>query len=425
MTPVTQPRGSLMPFQWIRLAVALWILVAGSVVQAQTCVDHDGDGWGWNGVASCLIDPSASPGAGTNSCVDEDGDGYGWDGTSSCIVGATDRQTDANCIDTDGDGYGWNGVASCVVGSAPSGQPATNGIGNASCVDDDGDGWGWNGSASCLVSAGTGSNGGSQNNGMHCVDDDGDGWGWDGSSSCVANPARIDSAAAITDLVLVTGQSNALGAGTTFDPSLDSGHSQVYAFTESGWQVASLRQIWDLGWNPRTNPDTDPHNNFALHYGVRLVQRDPSRVVGFVLATAPGQPISHWSYNGSFYHSIRTKVVSAINQLPHKAQLDGILFHQGESDGGDSGAYGQALRSLIHNLRSEPWFDSGKPFICGETARLPVNNQLNSLNRDSDPYTSCVPATDLPVHLDQQHFTAEALRTLGMRYADRYLSIID
>jgi hypothetical protein len=413
----------LLAVRTIALATIGWMLSANTALYAQTCIDHDGDGWGWNGVASCVVgSPAQTVQQGSGDCIDPDGDGYGWNGVASCEVSATSPQNDntsAACVDADGDGYGWNGVASCVVGSdRPTPQGGNT---NATCVDEDGDGWGWDGSQSCRISAGASSSGG----GAPCIDDDGDGWGWDGSNSCRTQAALASGPASITDLVLVTGQSNALGAGTAFDWSLDRGHSQVYAFTDSGWRIADLRQVWDLGWHPRTNPGTDPHNNFALHFGKRLVQRDPSRVVGFVLASAPGQPISHWSYNSDFYNSIRAKVSRAINQLPHKSQLDGILFHQGESDGADSNSYGQDLRNLIHNLRSEPWFDYGRPFICGETARLPVNNQLNSLNRDTDPYTGCVQASNLPVHLDEQHFTASALRALGARYADRYLSIVD
>ena len=39
----------------------------------------------------------------------------------------------------------------------------------------------------------------------------------------------------ITDLILVTGQSNALGSQSAFDVSLDSPHQQVFAFTDQGW----------------------------------------------------------------------------------------------------------------------------------------------------------------------------------------------
>ncbi len=47
------------------------------------CVDTDGDGWGWDGNASCRMEGSwheIKP-----ECLDPDGDGWGWDGSESCI----------------------------------------------------------------------------------------------------------------------------------------------------------------------------------------------------------------------------------------------------------------------------------------------------------------------------------------------------
>ena len=52
------------------------------------------------------------------------------------------------CIDEDGDGFGWDGSATCLV-SASTGSTASAGLvdessfGSLACVDADGDGWGW------------------------------------------------------------------------------------------------------------------------------------------------------------------------------------------------------------------------------------------------------------------------------------------
>lgn len=328
------------------------------------------------------------------------------------------------------------------VTSAPG--PVTSGQGP--CIDTDGDGWGWNG-ASCRV-AGNGSSAGSQNtasasnssdNTGPCIDTDGDGWGWNGASCKVApinasgsnnvNSADASSSSAfrpsdITDLVLLTGQSNALGANTDYVASLDSPDPQVFAFTDVGWKQADLHQIWDRGWHPRNYPDTDPSNNLLLHFGKRLVARDSGRVVGFILVSAPGAAISNWDYNGEFYRRIENRVLDAINQLPHKSRLDGILWHQGETDANDTPYYGNKLRALIRNFRSENWFSDSKPFLCGEIAkRGGVNNRLNALNNDSDPYTGCVSSLGVATRFDGSHFTAEGLREIGKRYADRYYSI--
>ena len=109
-----------------------------------------------------------------SSCVDPDGDGWGWDGSASCRVSEEPViPSEAVCIDTDGDGWGWDGTASCRITTSVSDDE------QSLCVDTDGDGWGWDGTSSCRVSVG--------NNTVQdlCVDSDGDGWGWNGTDSCV------------------------------------------------------------------------------------------------------------------------------------------------------------------------------------------------------------------------------------------------
>lgn len=51
--------------------------------QSQSCVDSDGDGWGWDGTVSCLVEPSVPVVAG--ECIDVDGDGWGWNGVDTCF----------------------------------------------------------------------------------------------------------------------------------------------------------------------------------------------------------------------------------------------------------------------------------------------------------------------------------------------------
>lgn len=245
----------------------------------------------------------------------------------------------------------------------------------------------------------------------------------DPTAEPVEEPATPPTTADITDLILVTGQSNALGAGSSYDYRIDIPDNRVFAFTSDGWQMADLHQIWDQDWFPRTTPGTEPSNNFSLHFGKRVVELAPERVLGFLLITAPGEPIAHWDSEGEFFNEIRIKVSNAINELPTKSAVDGILWHQGESDGRDDDVYAQNLYELIDNFRSESWFGFEKPFICGETAALPVNRQLNKLNSDSDPWTACIAAEGLPTRDDDAHFNAESLRTIGRRYAEQYVEI--
>ena len=246
------------------------------------------------------------------------------------------------------------------------------------------------------------------------------------SDRTITLPLMSDAgAAAITDVVLVTGQSNALGADTSYDASIDIPHPRAFAFTENGWRVADLNQVWDLGWHPRNFPDTDPSNNFGFHFARKVAERRPDRVVGFILVTAPGEAISSWDYESELYVKIRNRVVIALNELPSKATIDGILWHQGETDWADTDYYTSKLNDVIRNFRGESWFGDGRPFICGETVEAPVNNRLMALNTDGDSWTGCVASDGLPTFLDGLHFSAEGLRIIGTRYATQYLQMTE
>lgn len=350
--------------------------------------------------------------------------------------------------DSDGDGYGWENHATCLVtdGSAPV-VPAVTPIARPSCVrsdsDSDGDGYGWENNETCLVTDT------SVAEPVHVatlppipVTQDSDsvedsapaGSSIDTvvvmpqSEPANAEPATGETAdgsitaSDITDLILVTGQSNTLGAGTAYDALLDASNDRVFAFTDRGWQVADLKQIWDHEWHPLNHPETDPSNNFSLHFGKSVATADSSRVVGFILASSPGSKIEAWNKGSSFYNTVQNKVVDALNRLPHKSAIDGILWHQGESDGQDIPSYTVSLNELIFNLRSEQWVQNQAPFICGETKIASVNRRLNGLNEDDDPSTACVEAFDLSTR-DGTHFDAPALRILGARYADAWLNI--
>jgi len=160
-----------------RASLASLVIALGwsptSFAQTGACIDSDGDGYGWDGVATCLVGDSANSESSGNAgaCVDSDGDGYGWDGVATCIVGAAGSGSqsagnDSACVDSDGDGYGWNGVATCLVGESSTSTPSGNSGGSGACVDSDGDGYGWDGVATCLVG------GGLQNDGSNQTDND-------------------------------------------------------------------------------------------------------------------------------------------------------------------------------------------------------------------------------------------------------------
>ncbi len=412
---------------------ALLYLAASAVIARPVCQlpgsDPDGDGYGWENNQTCLVgeQSTVSVVGGLPLCrsasSDSDGDGYGWEANNSCRVASSTSFTDAaaadsesgnpQCtsasVDPDGDGYGWENNRSCVVvaerviGSAPDVSAASPellaeervSLGLPACSD-------------------------------KRFDPDNDGYGWENSRGCTFHNAG-DGGRSITDIILVTGQSNALGSQTTFhhpyDPQLDSPVRRVYAYSQNGWGIAGLQQIWDRGWYPRNDIHTDPANNFAFHFGKSLVRSDPDAVVGIIMVTQPGAGISHWDRDGSFFTGINNRVRSALQELPGNPRVRGILWHQGETDYYSNDYYRNKLRGLIANFRAQSWHAPDAVFICGETLNAPVNAQLDALNTDADPATACVSAAGLDSIGDDIHFSADSLRTLGDRYARKYREI--
>lgn len=377
--------------------------------------------------------PALVVGQGLPTCADPlsdtDGDAFGWENRASCrVVVSQTKYCMRTDSDSDGDGFGWENGRSCVVGTLP---------GRINCQrtdsDSDGDGFGWENGRSCLAVQPTLSEEKFTIRFPACsdpkYDTDSDGFGWENSTTCTSRNSG-DGGRSITDLVLVTGQSNALGAETaiydplSFDENLDSPVKRVYVYSKTGWSIAGLRQIWDLNWYPRADIANNPANNFAFHFAKNVVLKDPQRVVGFILMTAPGEQISHWDKGQSFYTAIQRKVAQALSALPHKNQIDAILWHQGETDYYDTDYYGNKLNQLISNFRGEDWIATNAPFICGETFNSPVNRRLAALNSDSDANTACASANGLFTVGDNLHFTAKSLRILGSRYADKYLDIL-
>ena len=346
---------------------------------------------------------------------------------------------------------------------------------NAS-FDSDGDGWGWENQQSCRVGNSTATTVTSSANGKPvcgagAIDPDNDGWGWENNQSCKVisqsntqesvRPQPVDTAPAplavfnptpdlsqITDLFLITGQSNLRAAETAYNPSLDTVDGRVFAFTEFGyWSVADLHQPWDDGWFPGNGSWFDssrqPYNNLSFHFAKSLVELDPSRVVGFIVTSAPGKGIGHWDNDDQYWQFIRNKVQVALNAQGQGKQIDAVLWHQGETDWIYHGTadpeatyaervepnyYPRKLNQLIANFRNEGYMGKGI-FICGETIRADLNPHLMALNNDGDNRTACVAGSDLALRPDEVgdpngvHFSAQALRDIGRRYAQQYLAI--
>lgn len=353
------------------------------------------------------------------------------------------------CIDTDGDGWGWNGTASCKLaasGSLLTSQTNTIGIDPVSasiCVDSDGDGWGWNGVASCrtatksyAVSDGVIS--GSVISGSVVSEIDSR-FLFAGTESTVPeNCEKIDSGdyhitQLVTDVVLTAGQSNATGDGTVYDPARyrqDRVNSRVIAWTENNrWEVADpASHTWHDGLYPSGKGKVSNHPAFQI--GRAMANQDNCRVVAVIATAASGMPINHWLHNVDGHYSyISNKVTNAINALPGKHQIDMLWWMQGEADNDEIvSRYFYKLNQLIGMFRAESWFAYNGYFLANETRRFPFANEaIRMLRGDDSPYTDYSRGENKPGDLfpakagEEVHYSATSLRKIGDLVAHKYL----
>ncbi len=173
----------LLPYALLSTAALLSPHSANAQSALPTCAsaasDSDGDGFGWENNASCIV--AATSGGNNNNnnntsgglptcqsaSSDPDGDGFGWENSASCRVAAitpnpttptvpsTEKPTCTSAAsDPDGDGYGWENNQSCIV-AATTPVPITPSTSKPTCTsansDPDGDGYGWENGQSCIV----------------------------------------------------------------------------------------------------------------------------------------------------------------------------------------------------------------------------------------------------------------------------------
>ncbi len=376
-------------------------------------------------------------------------------------AGAVDTCASA-ASDPDGDGWGWENEASCRVkgsnGAASRIATATalpekspnNELKDYECVDPDGDGWGWIEAIkkSCKMSDKDKKNQALKNEDKakkkllkldtslkrqmkvasdpsECVDSDGDGWGWNArlKISCeikAPDPKSPYTVADITDVILVAGQSNALGAGRTPDDILDAPHERVFVWTYSeGWKIASLKtQIWFEDGSPKVGGAGQLVPGFRI--AKSIAQKDSKRVVGLISTGVAGMSIKFWDKSGKEFPSILKKVSLALAALPKKTNVDLIWWMQGEADDPHAVDYFAKLRSLVERFRKSGWFSDGY-FVANETVGSEVNSIIRRLNVDDDPLT-CFSEGEGFLSADKVHFDEPAIRRIGDLVAEKYLN---
>ena len=278
-------------------------------------------------------------------------------------------------------------------------------------------------------------------------------------------------------IIALTGQSNAQGYRTSYDPNNpdDQPNDRIFGWNPNleKWQIADLRTE-SLGWDYVTFKQLGTQCS-AFHLARRLIEAYPNIRPGIINVGVSSATIAFWTNwkpSDSEYELTMNKIkwyqgkdtfpfpdvppqgyifdvhIAQINlalqQIPSKCRIVNILlWDQGESDPELSylqASLYQVINRYISSLKKLGYYNPSLfGFISVSTTGLlylngnKVNNVLQILNEDSNPYTKFVPATDLPVAIlagttntpDIYHFNSASQRIIGTRAFRAYRSIFD
>jgi hypothetical protein len=242
-----------------------------------------------------------------------------------------------------------------------------------------------------------------------------------------SSPRQEPAAPAGMQLFLLAGQSNMAGRGEVADQDRTP-HERVWMFNR------------DNRWTPAVEPMHFDKPIAAVGpgraFGTAVAEANPAAHVGLIPTAVGGSPITSWEpgvlYRETGAHPWDDAIRRVRAALP-QGELRGILWHQGESDGTDAAAplYEARLRSLIARFRAE-FGNPTLPFIIGQLGRFEGKpwtagyQQVDAAHQRvaaDTPNVVFVSSDGLMDKGDQLHFSADAARELGRRYAEAYLGL--
>jgi hypothetical protein len=217
---------------------------------------------------------------------------------------------------------------------------------------------------------------------------------------------------------LLAGQSNMVGRG--FPLSLaETPDPRLTVWRDGVWEAASD----PLGPRDNEKNGIGPGMSFGRH----LLECDQRHDVGIVMCAKGATRITKWQPGRVLFK----RSVEQAKAASGRGGLAGILFLQGEYEAeslDDAQEWGTAFRRTFEGFRAEL---GTVPFVLGQIGTLPpgrspaqqiVRDQQAALAEEL-PGVALVETVDLPMAPDGVHFTPDAYRTLGVRFADAWLNL--
>ena len=260
----------------------------------------------------------------------------------------------------------------------------------------------------------------------------------------------------INIIIITTGQSNAGGWGTTYNPKIDidQPNENIFAYNidEKKWVIADLSN-GSLGGNKQNRLINQ--NLLGFQFAQHLVKNNPFMKIGIITYVINNKPISNWVHydtdnkyyeennrlvncvpkkveQGYYYKLIEEIYEEAINELKNKDNLMNIVvWHQGETDMINNSKleyYEDALKKLVSQFK-----DLTNNRLLGFIGGTILNNKNNKYNsdginsiirKDIDNLYSYAELSNLE-RGDELHFTSESTRIGGKLYYEAYNNLMN
>lgn len=230
-------------------------------------------------------------------------------------------------------------------------------------------------------------------------------------------------------LYLLVGQSNMAGRGEIEDQDRIP-HPRVFTLTK--------KNQWEPAVEPLHFDKSVAGVGLGKTFGELIANAKPEVSIGLIPCAVGGSPIESWKPGG--YHS-QTKshpyddCLKRVSIAMQNGTLQGILWHQGESDSNAQRAplYQKRLHQLVSRFRGE--FHSPElPFLVGQMGQFAERpwdqyrrqiDQVHQLLPKQLPRVAFVNSNGLNHRGDKVHFDSASYRELGKRYAAAYLQLLE
>ena len=213
------------------------------------------------------------------------------------------------------------------------------------------------------------------------------------------------------EVFVLAGQSNMLGRGFPLsDGAASDPHLAVWR--KKGWKVA----VDPLGDKKVTDNGVGP----GMTFGLGALQHLQPETVGVVMCAVSGTRISQWAPGRSVYTNCIDQVHAA------GGHIDGILFLQGESDAtnqNDADAWAKRFKLVLNGFRAD--LGSDVPFVLGQIGKITASGfsyqktvrAQQTKAATGRPGVTMITTKDLPMSSDGLHFSVDAYKTIGKRFA--------